>query len=41
MLERLKAERSFDEASGSRHGHREPADLVDLGLATLRGWFEA
>jgi hypothetical protein len=41
MLERLKAERAFEEATGPRHGHREATDLIDLGLATLRRWFDA
>jgi hypothetical protein len=41
MLERLKAERAFDEAAGPGQRRGEPADLIDLGLATLRRWFEA
>jgi hypothetical protein len=45
MLERLKTERAFqDAADGSRWTgsiQGAPADLIDLGLATLRRWFEA
>jgi Zn-finger nucleic acid-binding protein len=45
MLERLKAERAFQEATGSPRPtgvfQGGPADLIDLGLATLRRWFEA